>query len=169
MELHHPPTGQPGKHGIVVGRVLNGGSMPDSTLAAFFKALETARRDLHRFAENYEDVPYSFFHAKPPASVPDDVWRHIADDDGDGAYEKLDFFPDRTTCLSWDKLTFDVKKFKVLCKQSCAALWAHGDLLATVPECKTLLEMPPGHHQWIRLIHEMAAVTAHDYREQAQE
>ncbi len=130
--------------------------MSDATLTAFQKDLETVKRDLDRFVELYQDVRYRYYHAKPPVPVPHEVWDHIADNHENVAYDKLDCFPDRTACLSWDEETFDVKKFNLLCQQCCKILWKHANLLASVAEIHTVVGMPLGYHQWIRLIHEIA-------------
>jgi hypothetical protein len=132
--------------------------MADSTLATFQKALETARRDLDRFAKDYQDVPYRYYHAKPPAPVPDDVWRFLAEEYECVAYEALDIFPDRTAILRWEKENLDATKFKLLCRQCCVALWKHADLLETVAEVRTVVTTPPGYQQWIRAIHAIAGI-----------
>ena len=131
--------------------------MADTPLDALLKTLRSARHNLKQFAsaENYRNVPYSYYHAEPRASVPDDVWRYIADDEGI-AYEKLDIFPDRTAGLCWHDENYDVRKFKVLCKRCCAAIWDHANLLATVAECRTAVGMASGYHQWVRMIHDIA-------------
>ena len=121
-----------------------------SSFAAFRKDLETIGRDLDRFAEFYEDVHYVYYHAKSP--VPQDVWRYLADE----YLRTHEISPDGTACVSWDEHTFDVTKFKLLCQQCCKLLSKHADLLATVAEISGPAGMPWGHHQWIRMIHEIA-------------
>ena len=129
--------------------------MAASTLAAFQKDLETARRDFDRFAELYKEVLYHYYHSRPPARVPDEVWQYISESYG-GAY-KLDIAPDGTACLHWEE-TFAAEQFRLLCKQCCQLLRIHAKLIAAVPEVCTTMEMPSGYHQWIHMIHRLATV-----------
>jgi hypothetical protein len=59
--------------------------------------------------------------------------------------------------LRWEEQDpFDVKKFKLLCRKCCRALWEHAETLATVDEIRNVVEMPSGYYQWVRLIHRIA-------------
>ena len=79
-----------------------------------------------------QDVPYRFYDATPPVSVPHEVWQYIADDHENVACEQLDVSPDGTACLRWEEETPSVKRFKLLCMQGCKRLWTMRTCLLTV-------------------------------------
>ena len=85
-----------------------------------------------------------------------EIWHFISQKDGWGSYDEPEFSEDRTACLLWEKEPFDVKNFRLLCKQCCGALRDHSELLSIVPEFDAVAAMPVGPLQWIRLIHQVA-------------
>jgi hypothetical protein len=144
--------------------------MADSILSAFQADLEAAKRDLDQFSKFYKPIRYNYYYSKPTSQVPDQVWHYIADeyevlpDDELDAYDQLDVSPDKTACLTWtagyldddDEQVVAVKQFGLLCRLCCLQLRDHVEVLAVVPEIQALVKMPPGHHQWMRLIHLLA-------------
>jgi hypothetical protein len=134
-------------------------TMAVPNLAAFRCDLETVKKDTERFVSFYGDVWYTYYYSEPPISVPDEVWRYVAGNDY--RFEHADVASDRTACLFWQATEeFDkkiVERFKLLSKQCCLTLWDHKKLLATVAEIQTVVAGPSGYHQWIRLIHRIAA------------
>ena len=129
--------------------------MADSTLAAFKEDLAAAKRDMDGFATFHAEVLYHFYHSKPPARVPNEVWQYISESHG-RPYE-LDIAADGTTGIHWEE-TFAAEQFRLLCNQCCRLLWIHAKLLAAVSEIRATVEMPSEYHQWIHMIHRIATV-----------
>lgn len=130
--------------------------MSDHLLAALQHDLQIVKSDLGRFAEFYDDVRYSYYHADPSNIVSDEVWRFVAENHG-WSFDDLEVFPGRWACLAWGDESFAATKFKTLCAQCSQVIFEHAGILREVPEASPLLDLPCDHYQWIRLVHEVAA------------